>query len=456
MKFHTTEKLGPKQSLTPEGFLLCEEVPLARTGMMIYGPNETPVEAGPDGLVRIFRDADEVFSQITLASANGKPVVNEHPDEDVVPDNWLQLAKGVCLNPRRGEGVIDDLMVADLLITCPEEIKAVQSGKREISLGYDANYEETDIGYGKQSDIIINHIALVEAGRCGPRCSIGDQKPQSLNHDNKEPEMATKKPKSNKFLDALMRAFKAKDADEVEALAQEVQDEMSEEGETHIHIHNNGAASDAVAEVVPHEGDISKATTDDDYDARIRALESTVQGLVEAIAELKKSSVGDEDPELEDEKVVDALEEEAVEGTTKDSIRKAKDSAFLTDSFKDTVSIAEILVPGIRVPTFDNAARPAKSLKAICNLRSTALDLAYSHPSTRVIIDQVLNGRTLDTKSMTCDAIRTIFRAAGALKKASNNTGAFSAKDNGVKQGSRPVQTIAELNKLHQEYYSKR
>ena len=31
------EQIGPMQAMTPEGFLLCKDVPIARTGVMTYG-----------------------------------------------------------------------------------------------------------------------------------------------------------------------------------------------------------------------------------------------------------------------------------------------------------------------------------------------------------------------------------------------------------------------------------
>ena len=448
MKFHVTEKLGPKQSLTPEGFLLCLDVALARTGMMIYGPNETPIEEGDDGLVRIFRDDAEVFNEITLASANGKPVVNEHPDSDVTPDNWVQLAKGICLNPRRGEGAYDDLMIGDLLITVPEEIEAVQAGLREISLGYEADYEATGPGAGKQTNIIINHIALVESGRCGPRCAIGDQKTEVKPLLTKEPEMASK----NKVLDMLMKAFKAKDADEVEELAKTMKDEegvTGGEGETHIHIHNgNAAMGEAVGdeEVDPAEEAVKAK------DAEMSAWKDSIENRLTAM-EKTLASTGDS------EEMMDAMEEEMQdempEGVTKDQARKAKDSAFLVDSFKETVSLAEIIAPGIRIPTFDRAARPAASLKSICALRSQALDLAYAQPSTRGVIDDLLAGKALDTKKMTCDATRTLFRSLAAFKKVENKQKTFSAHDNEQHQTRGAIKTLADLNKSNAEYYAK-
>lgn len=448
MKFHTTEKLGPKQSLTPEGFLLCLDVPLARTGMMIYGPDETPITAGKDGLVRIFRNEAEVFNDITLASANGKAVVDEHPDDDVTPTNWKELAKGICLNPRRGTGMMDDLMLGDLLITLPEEIEAVQAGKREISLGYDADYTQTGEGTGEQTNIIINHIALVESGRCGPRCAIGDQQTQ-LDKEAKMPKV--KQP--GKFMDALMRAFKAKDAEEVESIAKEVADDDTMDsdttgGDTHIHIHADGSKITEANATDADEDDPNKAK-DDDTESRLGALEAMCKDLSERLAKVEGGTSDEENAEVED-----SLEEEAPANVTKDQARKAKDSAFLVDSFQETVSLAEIIAPGIRVPTFDRTVRPAQSLKTICNLRSTALDLAYAQPETRGMIDDLLSGKTFDTKTMTCDAARNLFRSVGALKKAANNSRAtdFSPTANDKNQ-VRGVKSIAELNKANAEYY---
>lgn len=175
MRFYTTERLGPNRSLTPEGYLLIKDVPLARTGTQVYGPGEVPVEPGPDGRILIERDPEEVFRPETVASFNLKPLVNDHPTEDVVPGNWRDLAIGVVHDPRRGEGLMDDFMVGDVLVTCPDAIEAIKANRlREISCGYDADYTQTGPGRGKQHNIIGNHVALVEAGRCGPRCAIGD------------------------------------------------------------------------------------------------------------------------------------------------------------------------------------------------------------------------------------------------------------------------------------------
>ena len=206
-RFYTTEQLGPKRSLTPEGFLLCEDVPLARPGEMIYGPDETPIEAGPDGITHITRTLDELFKPETLASFNGKPVTNEHPDEDVTPSNWKRYAVGVLLNVRKGTGDNEGLMVGDMLITDPETIEDIRGDKREVSLGYDADYKKTGPGKGEQSNILGNHVALVERGRCGPRCAIHDHDTQTLGKENDMGTQVNGAPRRRLSSDAVRRVL---------------------------------------------------------------------------------------------------------------------------------------------------------------------------------------------------------------------------------------------------------
>ena len=464
--YYVTEKLGPKQSLTPEGFLLCEEVPLARTGMMIYGPNETPIEAGPDGIVKIMREPEDVFTAETLASAQGKPVTNDHPDEDVTPSNWKDLCHGTMLNVRRGEGFMDDLMLGDLLITTPEGIEAVRGGKVEVSLGYEADYDETGPGVGKQSNIIINHIALVDQGRCGPRCAISDAKPNLL-------RSGTMKTKGNRILDALMKAFKAKDAAEVEELAKKVGDEMeggegteTEGGDTHVHA-GGGEGFVKDEDFQAHKSDTEGGLAE--LRKRIEALESAATGgkkaddaemseEEKAAAEKKAADDATEAQKAEeaqqaarDEELPEAALDEVPE-ELRENAKKAKDSAYLADSFQDTVAMAEILVPGIRIPTFDRAGKPGSEYKKICNFRRQALDLAYAQPATRATLDEVLGNKGLDTKNMTCDAVRTLFRSAASAQRASNNASA-TRKVGDQKPAKVAPKSLAELNRINAAKY---
>jgi hypothetical protein len=179
--FYVTEQLGKSQSLTPEGFLIVRNAPLARTGMQLYSDKEIPLTGDSDGHVIVQRDPQEVFAPATIMSLNGKAITIDHPSDNVTPENWKQLAVGHVINPHRGTGMQDNLLIGDLMFTDPHAIKAVRDGDiRELSVGYDSAYEQTGPGRGRQHNIICNHLAVVDTGRCGPVCRIGDAMPVSL------------------------------------------------------------------------------------------------------------------------------------------------------------------------------------------------------------------------------------------------------------------------------------
>src|SRR4051812_20324517 len=104
MQFQTNFTPGPNRELTREGFTIFRNVSIARTGWQVYGAGELPgIEPDKNDLVHIYRDPAEVFRAETLASCNGKPLVIEHPDDNVTPANWRDLAHGAMINVRRGE-----------------------------------------------------------------------------------------------------------------------------------------------------------------------------------------------------------------------------------------------------------------------------------------------------------------------------------------------------------------
>lgn len=176
MEFYTIEKIGRNQEETPEGFLLCRNVPIARTGTQLYSAREVPeLEAGNDGTIVMDRPEEEVFRPETISSANGKSITVDHPNDLVSPLSWRDLTVGVALNARRGDGAESDLLLADLLISDHGAIEQVRNTKgQEISAGYNYDGVQISKGRGKQTNIWINHIALVDNARCGIRCSIKD------------------------------------------------------------------------------------------------------------------------------------------------------------------------------------------------------------------------------------------------------------------------------------------
>jgi hypothetical protein len=498
MRFFTTERLGERQSLTPEGFLLCEDVPICRTGEMIYGPSQTTLPAGPEGIVRIRRTSREVFRPETVASFEGKPFVIDHPDQPdpdrwtVDPDNWALVAKGHVIGPHRGSGADDDVVLADILVSDGEAIREIRAGRREVSCGYIADYVcdgcgtvsdrktwnqctcTEPQGYGQQVGILGNHVALVDNGRCGSRCAIGDA------------AFSTVKEKTMKWLDELKGDLKSvlpkipkgksivvtadgcvRDQDEEEKKKSEDQDEEEE------------AKSKSEDQDEDNDKDKKKAgdrSWKDAMEERADKTEDQIENLKKDVKDIKRSvdklfkfkakshdddDDKDNDKDKDTEDVSDQDVEEESKAGSKDA-RYAHDSAYLADSFEETVALGEILVPGFRFPTFDRSDSPKRTTASICRTRRVVLDLAYSQADMRGPIDELMRGRELagsftQDKSITCDEVRYLFRAAGMIRKTRNNDSARiipPAYQTGGGTGVRgPVKTPAEFNVKMAEFW---
>ena len=168
------DRLSANIAKTPEGFLICKNVPIARTGYQTYLESELVEDGDPSERVNVYRSPDEVFSTATLASFEGKPVTNGHPDVDVTPQNYKLFSKGHVQHVRIGKGDDADKILADLYITDQDLIDEIQNGKRQVSAGYYAEDKEDGSGRICQTKIRGNHVAVVDEGRAGASVCIRD------------------------------------------------------------------------------------------------------------------------------------------------------------------------------------------------------------------------------------------------------------------------------------------
>lgn len=160
---------------TPEGFLVCRDVPVARTGPQQYLAREMQLDGDPEQLITVNRNPEDVFEATTLASLEGKPVTDGHPPENVGPENYSAYMKGTVRNVRRdGEHIVADLIIYDPCLANEIETGA----KREVSCGYTCNYVPDGAGY-KQTHIRLNHVAVVPKGRAGHEVAIHDAAPEA-------------------------------------------------------------------------------------------------------------------------------------------------------------------------------------------------------------------------------------------------------------------------------------
>lgn len=429
MRFFTIQKLGPKRSLTPEGFLLCEDVPVARTGDMLYAEGEVPIEAGPDGLIRISRTPEEVFRDETMASCQGKDVTLDHPDDFVAPANYTTLTRGVMLNPRRGSGIEDDLLLADILIKDPAAITAVQDEEiEEVSLGYEADYEQVSPGRGVQRNIVVNHVAIVPRGRCGPRCAIGD----------KEPEMKTKDSKPSRrpaWLDRLMQSMKAKDEAGVEEALKEGQEAMDEESEEEREAREakekEGKTGDALAQILK----------------TVKALDARMAKI-----EARDADPDDDDDDDDDDGKKKPTDDTIIEAETAGKLDQSEVDLYTGDSARLIAARAEILAPGVKLPTLDGLKTKDRAV-ALCKCQRRALDQAYETDAGRAAIAPFLGRRAPDFEALPAQVVDAIFTGAAELMRAKNNAGSSSGKVTTRDFGK--ARTVADINEANRKFWDR-
>ena len=165
---------------TSEGFLAVR-AKAARTGVYSYtGAEVDPTNA--HGLrdkasVNVLRDADTVFDARSVHSFIGKPITDDHPTEAVTAANWRDHARGAIMGAIRD----GDHLAFDLVLMDAATIAKVEAGKAELSNGYSATLDfgsftapDGTVCDARQTAIVGNHIAIVDRGRAGPSCRIGD------------------------------------------------------------------------------------------------------------------------------------------------------------------------------------------------------------------------------------------------------------------------------------------
>lgn len=197
-------RISEHMTMTPEGYLICFDVPIARTGMQQYLRSELGItDDDPNGIVEVIRTEDEVFSDACIASFEGKPVTDDHPPVNVDTQNITAYNCGHAQHIRRGQGEESDLILADLFITDKQLIEEIKNGLREISCGYDCSYDQDDQGRIYQRCIRGNHVAVVPSGRAGHRVAIKDSQAEPKTMKGETNTMEKSKPTKNSLFAKL-------------------------------------------------------------------------------------------------------------------------------------------------------------------------------------------------------------------------------------------------------------
>lgn len=168
MKILISEKLSEHKYKTPEGYLICTDAILARTGKQIYTKDELFGD-GDDTEVEVDRPFEQVMNEKTIASFENKPVTWDHPDEDVNVGNYKHYSIGYVRDVHQGKTSNgEDVILGNLIITDQDAINAIEEGSHtDLSCGYDCDIKDNGKGKYFQNNIRGNHVALCEQGRAG-------------------------------------------------------------------------------------------------------------------------------------------------------------------------------------------------------------------------------------------------------------------------------------------------
>lgn len=338
--------LSPNMEMTPEGYLICKNVPICRSGYQEYFGKE--LEGFPgfseswgldrDLKYKVFRPKEEVLHPDTIASFEGKTVTDTHPRTQgnvLTVDNDAEANCGHIQNIRQGEDTPDGnvTLVGNLVIKNPELIEKIrptgdpESGIRDVSCGYILRLKRLADGTIGMYYIRGNHVAVVETGRAGDRIAILDSAP---------PEIKQKKRSNMSLLDSILgRGVKS-------AVADATDEDAAELGHTLLTLETNG---------VGKNGKPSKrAAVDADpavdekmcsYDSKHKAAHDALDAMMNASNDAERMGhrkalgdmIGDKAPEpASDEKVEELKEKGAKDGEgAEDAIQPGETAADGTE-----------------------------------------------------------------------------------------------------------------------------
>jgi hypothetical protein len=263
--------------------------------------------------------------------------------------------------------------------------------------------------------------------------------------------MAVKKGATS-FSDKMRKLFMARDSEGFEKALEEVNDEDGAGGNMpaiHIHMPTKDAESeeskkDDEKEETKDEGpDLAAVLTK--FDERLTSLEGSVKALTkDSTEEEKKEETKDDESDGDGDE--DMTEDSDGEEEKKDDDKKStNDSASFRDEFQDAKARAEILAPGVKLPTFDAKADGKKTADALCVLRRRALRTALTTDNADLV--RAITGDA-DVSKMTCDAAKMAFHAASELVKQKNKTVARKTTD--------AASEATDINKIHADFWANR
>lgn len=134
---------------------------------------------------------------------------------------------------------------------------------------------------------------------------------------------------------------------------------------------------------------------------------------------------------------------------------RTRDSVDMEDVWRETMAAAEVIQPGVKVPTFDARLSMERTAGRICAFRRRVMDSAMKDTDTKALVEDTLG--TISVKTLDCDTLKMAFTATANAIKQNNNRSYVRASVGDSRPSERKgPPSIAEMNQRAKDFWNKR
>lgn len=161
------------------GYWYIKHNPISKEGVFPYLGHTISDDCEPNKIYKVYRPASTLKDSVGSWDNPPKPFIDDH---EMLGEGFTAIddrpVQGIIYNPSFEDGVL----YADIAVYSEDLKQNIENGKKELSLGYFCKYKkERGVFKGEvydyvQYDMVGNHIALVDAGRCGSDVKVFDHK----------------------------------------------------------------------------------------------------------------------------------------------------------------------------------------------------------------------------------------------------------------------------------------
>jgi hypothetical protein len=270
------------------GWAEIKDNPISKVGIFPYSGAQISPDLDPDRIYKVYRPEEELNNPEAIASFKLLPWTDEHAM--LGSEDGMQAPEKKGVHGVVGEDVYfdDGYLKANLKVFSNKLAELIDSGKKELSIGYRCLYDNSPGVYdGESYDFIQrnirgNHLALVEEGRSGHDVAVLDQ--FKFTFDTKGLIMSDMKDKAKDDMEEAMTLEECSRA--IREIMQMMKKEKVED--------NEEEASKELSKKAAEEGDAKDA--EGEYNKFVNKAEVTGDDAEED-AEKEKADISEDEDE---------------------------------------------------------------------------------------------------------------------------------------------------------------